>query len=65
MTVGKERVAEILHGPDGERIWLALQDYAQKLARRYGWRDDKVLPQGFSPVGVAGDVIIQGPGGRP
>jgi hypothetical protein len=59
MTVGKEGVAELLRGPDGERIWLALHDYAQKLARKYGWRSDKVLPQGFSPVGVADDVIIK------
>jgi len=34
-------------------------DYAHKLARRYGWRTDKTLPQGFSPGGVAKDVIIK------
>jgi hypothetical protein len=55
----KERAVEVLRGPDGERIWLAVIDYAQKLARRYGWRTDKTLPQGFSPDAVAKDVIIK------
>jgi hypothetical protein len=59
MTACTERAVEILRGPDGERIWLALVDYAHKLARRYGWRTDKTLPQGFSPSGVAKDVIIK------
>jgi hypothetical protein len=59
MTVGKERAVEILRGPDGERIWLAVVDYAHKLARRYGWRTDKALPRGFSPGDVAKDVIIK------
>jgi hypothetical protein len=59
MTAGTERAVEILRGPDGERIWLALVDYAHKLARRYGWRTDKTLPQGFSPDGVAKDVLIK------
>jgi hypothetical protein len=56
---GKERAAEILRGPDGERIWLALVDYAQKLARRRGWRSDKTLPQGSSPRDIVGDVVIK------
>jgi hypothetical protein len=59
MTVGKERAVEILRGPDGERIWLALVDYAHKVARRFGWRSDKTLPQGFSPGEVANGVIIK------
>lgn len=59
MTACTERAVEILRGPDGERIWLALLDYAHKLARRYGWRTDKTLPQGFSPGEVANDVIIK------
>jgi hypothetical protein len=59
MTACRERAVEILRGPDGERTWLALVDYAHKLARRYGWRTDKTLPQGFSPGGVAKDVIIK------
>lgn len=59
MTACRERAVEILRGPDGERIWLALLDYAHKLARRYGWRTDKTLPQAFSPSGVAHDVIIK------
>jgi hypothetical protein len=59
MTACTERAVEILRGPDGERIWLALVDYAHKLARRYGWRTDKTLPQGFSPSEVANDVIIK------
>jgi DNA-directed RNA polymerase specialized sigma24 family protein len=59
MPEGKERAVELLRGPDGERMWLALVDYAHKLARRYGWRNDKALPQGFSPGEVAEDVIIK------
>jgi len=59
MTACTERAVEILRGPDGERIWLALLDYAHKIARRYGWRTDKTLPQGFSPGEVANDVIIK------
>ena len=63
MSEGTERAVEILRGPDGERIWLALVDYAHKLARRYGWRNDKALPQGFSPGELAKDVIIKVIGG--
>ena len=59
MTDCRERAGEVLRGPDGERIWLALLDYAHKLARRYGWRTDKTLPQGFSPGEIANDVIIK------
>jgi hypothetical protein len=59
MTACTERAIEILRGPDGERTWLALVDYAGKLARRYGWRTDKTLPQGFSPGDVAKDVIVK------
>lgn len=56
---GKERAAQILRGPDGERIWLTLVDYSQKLARRYGWRTDKTLPQGASPGDVVDEVVIK------
>ena len=59
MTACTERAVEILRGPDGERLWLALLDYAHKLARRRGWRIDKTLPQGFSPGEIANDVIIK------
>jgi hypothetical protein len=59
MTSCTEHAVEILRGPDGERIWLVLVDYAHKLARRYGWRTDKTLPQGFSPGDIAKDVIIK------
>ena len=59
MTACRERAVEILRGPDGERLWLALLDYAHKLARRRGWRIDKTLPQGFSPSGIANDVIVK------
>ena len=59
MATCRERAVEILRSPDGERTWLALVDYAHKLARRYGWRTDKTLPQGFSPGDVAKDVIIK------
>jgi hypothetical protein len=59
MTACRERAVEILRGPDGERLWLALLDYAHKLARRRGWRMDKTLPQGFSPGEIASDVIIK------
>jgi len=56
---GKERAAEILRGPDGERLWLALIDYAHKLARRYGWRSDKVLSQGSSPDDIVNNIVIK------
>ena len=59
MTIGKERSIEILRGPEGERIWLSLMDYAHRLAGRYGWRSDKTLPQAVSPGDVAKDVIIK------
>ena len=59
MAPTKERAAQILRGPDGERIWLALLDYAHSLARRYGWRSDKTLPQGLSPGGIAKDMVIK------
>lgn len=59
MTACTERAVEILRGPDGERIWLALVDYAHKCARRYGWQTDDTLPQGFSPGGIVKDVIIK------
>jgi hypothetical protein len=59
MATCTERAIEILRGPDGERIWLALLDYAHKRARRFRWRADKILPQGFSPGEVANDVIIK------
>jgi hypothetical protein len=54
-----ERAVEILRGADGERMWLALVNYACKFARRRGWRTEKTLPQGNSPEGVAKDVIIK------
>jgi hypothetical protein len=56
---GKDRAIGTLRGPDGEKIYLAVVDYALKLARRYGWRDDKTLPQGFSPDAIAKDVVIK------
>jgi DNA-directed RNA polymerase specialized sigma24 family protein len=59
MAGSRERAVEILRGPDGERLWLALVDYAHKLARRYGWTSDKTLPQGSSPREVAEDVMIK------
>jgi DNA-directed RNA polymerase specialized sigma24 family protein len=59
MPEGKNRATEILLGPDGERIWLLLVDYAAKLARWYGWRTGKILPGGLSPDGIAKDVIIK------
>jgi len=59
MAEGKERAAEILRGPEGERIWLTLVDYSVKYARRFGWRSDKTLPKGFSPEEIAKDVLIK------
>src|ERR1700691_2458905 len=59
MTACTERAVEILRGHDGERIWLALEDYAHKLARRHGWRTDKTLPQACSPGEIAHEVIIK------
>ncbi len=59
MPDSRERAAEILHGPDGERDYLLLLDYAQQLARQYGWRAGKSLPQSASPKSVANQVIVK------
>src|SRR3989442_971471 len=59
MPDSRERAGEILRGPDGERLYLLLLDYAQKVARRYGWRTGKSLPQGASPESIANEVIAK------
>ena len=59
MPEAKNRATEILLGPEGEKIWLSLLQYAGNLARRYGWRAGKTLPEGASPDGVAKDVLIK------
>lgn len=59
MKARKERIAEILRGPEGEGIYLSLLRYAKRLARRYGWRTGQDLPQGQTPQAVVGDVIVK------
>ncbi len=59
MPEAKERAAEILHGPKGTHIYLFLVDHAKKIARRYGWRTGKTLPQGASPDSVVDEVIVK------
>lgn len=59
MPPGRERAAEILRGPDGDRVWLALVDFARKFAQRRGWRAGKTLPGASEPDAVAKDVIIK------
>jgi hypothetical protein len=59
MLDARDLAAEILRAPEGERTWLSLVDYATNLARRYGWRNGMALPQGYSPDGIAKDVVIK------
>jgi hypothetical protein len=59
MPEAKNRATEILLGPEGERIWLSLLDYAAKLARRHGWHTGTALPGASSPDSVAKDVLIK------
>ena len=59
MPEAKNRATEILLGPEGEKIWLLLLEYAGNLARRYGWRAGTTLPEGASPDSVAKDVLIK------
>ncbi len=59
MPNSRERAAEILRGPDGERLYLLLLDYSQKLARRFGWRTGKTLPHSASPASIASEVIVK------
>lgn len=55
----QKRAAELLRGPDGERLYLLLVNYSSKVARRYGWRTGKILPQGMAPDAIATDVMIK------
>lgn len=59
MSVPNVRAAAILRGPDGERIYLALLSYADRVARIYGWTSGKVLPAAASPQSVVHDVVIK------
>jgi len=59
MADAKDRAAEILRGPEGGGIYLSLLDFAQKLARRYGWKLGGSLPQSRSPDEVVKDVVIK------
>ena len=50
---------ETLRSPEGERLFLLLVDFADKLARRYGWRTGMTLPESQSPDAIATDVIVK------
>lgn len=51
--------AEVLRGPDGERIYLALVSYADRMARICGWTSGKVLPTAASPQSVVHDIVVK------
>jgi hypothetical protein len=57
MPSGKERAAEILHGPEGLQTYLQLVNYARTLAVVRGWRSGADLPGGASPRTVVHDVV--------
>jgi len=57
MDDSKTRAAELLRGPGGDEIYLRLVDYARLLAVRRGWRDGRVLPEGWEPRELAQEVV--------
>jgi len=59
MPEPNSRAGEILRGPDGDRIYLLLLEYAHNVARRYGWTVGRSLPHGASPESVTNEVIIK------
>jgi hypothetical protein len=59
MSNGKERAAAILHGTEGEEIYLRLVRYAEVLARMHGWRTGKALAGGESPRSVVNNVVLK------
>jgi hypothetical protein len=59
MSSGKERAAEILHGPEGVQIYLQLVSYVHTLARIRGWRAGSELPGRASPRSVAHEVVVK------
>ena len=59
MPSSKELAAETLRGPDGDRIYLSIIDYARKMARWHGWKTGKSLLDAASPESVVNDVIVK------
>ena len=59
MPDGKERAADILHGPDGVEVYRQLVRYADLLARIHGWRAGHTLPNGESPQSVTSNVVVK------
>jgi len=59
MPDGSDRAAEILHSTEGDRIYLSLLDYSQKIARWHGWRTGLMLPDVASPESVVNEVILK------
>jgi hypothetical protein len=59
MPDGSDRAAEILHGTEGDGIYLSLLDYAHKIARWHGWRTGLMLPDVASPESVVNEVILK------
>src|SRR5437870_402129 len=59
MPNGRERAADILHGPEGQEIYFRLVRYADMLARIYGWRTGAVLPGSASPRSIVHDVVVK------
>jgi hypothetical protein len=59
MCNGKERANAILHGPEGEEIYLRLVRYAEMLARMRGWRTGATLPASETPQSLVSSVLIK------
>ena len=57
MPDGKQRAADILHGPEGQETYFQLVRYSERIARIYGWTTDAILPGGASPKSVVNEVL--------
>lgn len=54
------RAADILRDPEeGGRLFFLLVDYANRVARRYGWTTGRVLPHALEPDAIVKNVIIK------
>jgi len=53
------RAADILRSEEGGRLFFLLVDYANRVARRYGWTTGRVLPHALEPDAIVKDVIIK------
>lgn len=59
MKSGKERAAEILHGEEGDEMYLQLVRYAENLARMHGWRVDVLMPAASEPQSIVNEVLAK------